>query len=442
MQSTEIRRTFLDYFVGKGHAVVPSSSLVPANDPTLLFVNSGMVPFKDTFLGQEQRPYERATSAQKCMRVSGKHNDLESVGPSPRHQTFFEMLGNFSFGDYFKREAIQYAWELLTQVFQLPVERLWFSVYTDDDEAVQLWQEVGADPRRILRFGEKFNFWAMGDTGPCGPNSEIHYYLGADITAQRPEGVNSEDDDYMEFWNLVFMQYNRDTQGNITPLPRPGIDTGMGLERLAVILQGVKSTYGTDLFVPIIQRTMELLGKDRRHYCEHRAAYHIVADHSRAIAFLIADDVRPGNMGRDYVLRRILRRAAYYGQVLGFNQPFLADTADVVIETMGTQYPELHIKRDEIKALVTVEEERFNRTLKKGLRLLEGTLLSRVHEQGTTVLPGRDAFTLYDTYGFPLDLTQKILAERGLSVDVAGYDEALREQQERSRLASRFKRNG
>jgi alanyl-tRNA synthetase len=268
------------------------------------------------------------------------------------------------------------------------------------------------------------------------------HYLGDDITAQRPEGVNSEDDDYMEFWNLVFMQYNRDTQGNITSLPRPGIDTGMGLERLAVILQGVKSTYETDLFVPIIQRTMELLGKDRRHYSEHRAAYHTVADHSRAIAFLIADGIRPGNMGRDYVLRRILRRAAYYGQVLGFNRPFLAETADVVIEIMGTQYPELHIKRDQIKALVTVEEERFSRTLTKGLRLLEGTLLSRVHEQGTKVLPGRDAFTLYDTYGFPLDLTQKILAERGLSVDVAGYDEALREQQGRSRLASRFKRNG
>jgi len=442
MQSAEIRRTFLDYFAGKGHTIVPSSSLVPANDPSLLFVNAGMVPFKDTFLGVEQRSYKRATAVQKCMRVSGKHNDLESVGPSPRHHTFFEMLGNFSFGDYFKREAIQYAWELLTQVFQLPVERLWFSVYTDDDDAVRLWQEVGADPRRILRFGEKYNFWAMGDTGPCGPNSEIHYYLGDDVTAQRPEGVNSEDDDYMEFWNLVFMQYNRDAQGVLTPLPRPGIDTGMGLERLAAILQGVKSNYETDLFVPIIQRTMELLRKDRRHYSEHRAAYHIVADHSRAIAFLIADGIRPGNMGRDYVLRRILRRAAYYGQALGFKRPFLAETADVVIDIMGMQYPELQIKRDQIKDLITAEEERFSRTLTTGLRLLEGTLLGSLAGQGATVLPGRDAFMLYDTYGFPLDLTQKILAERGLSVDVAGYEEALREQQERSRRASQFKRNG
>ena len=441
MQSTEIRRTFLDYFVGKGHTIVPSSSLVPENDPTLLFVNAGMVPFKDTFLGLEQRPYKRATTAQKCMRVSGKHNDLEHVGPSPRHHTFFEMLGNFSFGDYFKRDTIQYAWELLTQVFQLPIERLWFSVYTDDDEAARLWQEVGADPRRILRFGEKDNFWAMGDTGPCGPCSEIHYYQGADATAQRPEGVNSEDDDYMEFWNLVFMQYNRDAQGNITPLPGPSIDTGMGLERIAAILQGVKSNYETDLFVPIIQRTMELLGKDRRHYQEHRAAYHTVADHSRAIAFLIADGMRPGNEGRDYVLRHILRRAAYHGQTLGFKRPFLAETVDVVIDNMDEQYPELRIKRNYIRDLVTAEEERFSRTLTTGLRLLESRLLSRVVGQGATVLPGRDAFTLHDTYGFPLDLTQKILAERGLSVDVAGYEEALQEQQERSRRASQFTRN-
>jgi alanyl-tRNA synthetase len=441
MQSSEIRRAFLDYFVDKGHTFVPSSSLVPANDPTLLFVNSGMVPFKDTFLGLEQRPYERATSAQKCLRVSGKHNDLESVGPSPRHHTFFEMLGNFSFGDYFRREAIQYAWELLTQVFQLPVERLWFSVYTDDDEAVQLWQEVGADPRRILRFGGKENFWSMGDTGPCGPSSEIHYYLGTDVTAQRPEGVNSDDDDYTEFWNLVFMQYNRDAQGLLTPLPRPSIDTGMGLERLTAILQGVKNNYETDLFVPIIQRTMELLGKDRRHYQEHRATYHTIADHSRAITFLIADGMRPANIGRDYVLRRILRRAAYQGQKLGFKRPFLAETADVVIDIMCKQYAELQTKRDDIKDLVAAEEERFNRTLKSGLRHLEGTLLRRIDEQGTKVLPGQDAFTLYDTYGFPLDLTQKILAERGWSVDVTGYDEALREQKERSRLASQFKRS-
>src|SRR6266699_2951016 len=417
--SANIRRRFLDYFASKGHTIVPSSSLVPANDATLLFTNAGMVQFKDTFLGLEQRPYKRATTAQKCMRVSGKHNDLENVGPSPRHHTFFEMLGNFSFGDYFKREAIQYAWELITRVFQLPVERLWFTVYTDDDDAARLWEEVGADPGRILRFGEKENFWAMGDTGPCGPCSEIHYYQGPDVNAQQPEGVNSEDDDYMEFWNLVFMQYERDAQGDMTPLPRPSIYTGLGLERIAAILQGVKNTYETDLFVPIISRTMQLLGRGRSHYQEHRAAYHTIADHSRAIAFLIADGVRPGNEGRDYVLRRILRRAAYQGQVLGFSHPFLAETAGTVIDIMGGHYTELRNKRDYIKEVITFEEERFSRTLSIGLHHLEDTFLSRIVGEDT-----------------------KILAGRGMSVDVEGYEEALREQQERSRLASHFKRGG
>lgn len=440
MKSTEIRRTFLDYFVSKGHTFVPSSSVVPTNDPTLLFVNGGMVQFKDTFLGLEPRPYQWATSTQKCVRVSGKHNDLEYVGPSPRHHTFFEMLGNFSFGDYFKREAIQFAWELLTQVLQLPPERLWFTVYTDDDEAARLWVEMGADPGRVLRFGEKENFWSMGDTGPCGPCSEIHYYQGSDVTAQRPEGVNSEDNDYLEFWNLVFMQYNRDAQGKMTPLPRPSIDTGLGLERITAILQGVKNDYETDLFVPIIERTMALLGQDHSHYEQYRVAYHIVADHSRTIAFLIADGITPGNEGRNYVLRRILRRAAYQGKVLGFTQPFLAETADTVIDTMGDYYTELRSSRDYIKDVITAEEKQFKRTLSRGLRLLEDTLLNRLAEQGMNVLPGRDAFMLHDTYGFPLDLTQAILAERGLSVDVEGYEAARREQQERSRQASQFKR--
>ena len=441
MKSTGIRRTFLDYFVSKGHTFVPSSSVVPTNDPTLLFVNGGMVQFKDTFLGVESRPYQWATSTQKCVRVSGKHNDLEYVGLSPRHHTFFEMLGNFSFGDYFKREAIQLAWELLTQVLQLPLERLWFTVYSDDDEAARLWVEVGADPSRVLRFGEKENFWSMGDTGPCGPCSEIHYYQGSDVTAQRPEGVNSEDNDYLEFWNLVFMQYDRDAQGKMTPLPRPSIDTGLGLERLTAILQGVKNNYETDLFVPIIERAMALLGQDHSHYEQHRVAYHIVADHSRTIAFLIADGITPGNEGRNYVLRRILRRAAYQGKVLGFTQPFLAATADTVIDTMGDYYTELRSRRDYIKGVITAEENRFKRTLSRGLRLLEDTLLNRLAEQGMSVLPGRDAFMLHDTYGFPLDLTQTILAGRGLSVDVEGYEAARREQQERSRQASQFKRS-
>jgi alanyl-tRNA synthetase len=447
MNSIDIRRAFLDFFQSKGHTPVPSSPLIPASDPTLLFTNAGMVQFKNTFLGLEPRPYTRATTAQKVMRVSGKHNDLENVGPSPRHHTFFEMLGNFSFGDYFKRDAIQFAWELITQVYQLPVERLWFSVYKDDDEAEMLWREVGVDPSRVLRFGEKDNFWSMGDTGPCGPCSEIHYYQGEDVNAQHAEGVNSEDDDYLEFWNLVFMQYERDAQGKMTPLPRPSIDTGMGMERITAILQGVKNNYETDLFVPIIERTMELLGTNRHHYEQHRAGYHIIADHSRAIAFLIADGIRPGNEGRNYVLRRILRRAAYHGQSLGFNRPFLADTADAVIDIMGEHYTELLTKRPFIKDLITAEEERFNRTLSTGLYLLENTFLQRTTPElavapglAPGVFSGRDAFTLHDTYGFPLDLTQKILAERGLSVDLAGYEEALREQQERSRSASHFKK--
>ena len=440
MKSTEVRRAFLDFFQSKGHTPVPSSPLIPASDPTLLFTNAGMVQFKNTFLGLETRPYTRATTAQKVMRVSGKHNDLENVGPSPRHHTLFEMLGNFSFGDYFKRDAIQFAWELITQVYQLPIERLWFTVYNDDDEAEQLWKEVGVDPSRVLRFGEKDNFWSMGDTGPCGPCSEIHYYQGDDVNAQHAEGVNSEDDNYLEFWNLVFMQYERDSQGKVTPLPRPSIDTGMGMERITAILQGVHNNYETDLFVPIIERTVELLGKDRHHYEQHRAAYHIIADHSRTIAFLIADGIRPGNEGRNYVLRRILRRAAYHGQVLGFTRPFLADTADAVIDLMGEHYTELRTKRPFIKDLITAEEERFNRTLSTGLYLLENTFLPRVVPEEKAVFAGRDAFTLHDTYGFPLDLTQKILAERGLSVDLDGYEEALREQQERSRSASHFKK--
>ncbi len=440
MNSTEIRRAFLDFFQSKGHTPVPSSPLIPASDPTLLFTNAGMVQFKNTFLGLETRPYTRATTAQKVMRVSGKHNDLENVGPSPRHHTLFEMLGNFSFGDYFKRDAIQFAWELITQVYRLPLERLWFTVYNDDDEAERLWKEVGADPSRILRFGEKDNFWSMGDTGPCGPCSEIHYYQGDDVNAQHAEGVNSEDDNYLEFWNLVFMQYERDAQGKMTPLPRPSIDTGLGMERLTAILQGVHNNYETDLFVPIIERTMALLGKDRQHYEQHRADYHIIADHSRAIAFLIADGIRPGNEGRNYVLRRILRRAAYHGQALGFTQPFLAETADTVIDVMGAYYTELLTKRPFIKDLITAEEERFNRTLSTGLYLLENTFLPRVASEESRVFSGRDAFTLHDTYGFPLDLTQKILAERGLSVDLNGYEVALREQQQRSRSASHFKK--
>ncbi len=421
--------------------MVPGSSLVPANDPTLLFTNAGMVQFKDTFLGLEQRPYKRACSVQKCMRVSGKHNDLENVGPSPRHHTFFEMLGNFSFGDYFKRDAIRYAWELLTQEFQLPIERLWITIHRDDDEAARLWEEIGVEPQRILRFGDKENFWMMADTGPCGPNSEIHYYQGPDINAQKAGGINSDDNDYVELWNLVFMRYNRDAQGAMSPLPRPSVDTGMSLERLTAVLQGVKSDYETDLFTPIIQCIMELAGKESGQYHEYYVACNTIADHSRAIAFLIADGVLPGNTGHDYVLRRLIRRAAYAGKTLGYEGPFLAQIAQVVVDIMGEWYPDLKSKSKTISEWTTAEEERFNRTLATGLRYLE-TAIDQMSKEGTPVLPGREAFKLYDTYGFPLDLTQKILAERGLSVDVEGYEEGLREQQQRSRKVRQLKRGG
>jgi alanyl-tRNA synthetase len=437
MKSTEIRQKFLDYFVQRDHHLVPSSSLVPTNDPTLLFTNAGMVQFKNTFLGLDQPPYTRACSVQKCMRVSGKHNDLEEVGPSPRHHTFFEMLGNFSFGDYFKCEAIHYAWELLTQGFQLPIERLWVTVYTDDDEAAHIWQDIGVDPQRILRFAD--NIWMMGDTGPCGHNSEIHYYQGSDLQAQRAEGVNSEDGDYVEIWNLVFMQHNRDEQGNTTPLPKPSVDTGMGFERLVSVLQGVKSAYETDLFLPVIQRTIELLGQNQLHYQENRAAYHVIADHSRSIAFLLADGVLPGNNGHSYVLRRLIRRAAYFGKTLGFECPFLASVINAVIDTMGESYPELCCHCTAIVDWTTAEEERFSRTLKTGLRLLHEAV-EHLSIQGEVMLPGHDAFKLHDTYGFPLDLTQKILAESALTVNVEEYEEERREQQNRSRVAARFKR--
>ncbi|MBV9791925.1 MAG: alanine--tRNA ligase, partial [Chloroflexi bacterium] len=445
MKSSDIRQTFLQFFARNGHEIVASSPLVPANDPTLLFTNAGMVQFKDTFLGLEQRPYKTATTSQKSMRVSGKHNDLENVGPSPRHHTFFEMLGNFSFGDYFKREAIQYAWDLLTKDLKLPVDRLWFSVFEGDEnvpadeEAARLWEEVGAPRERILRFSAKDNFWSMGDVGPCGPCSEIHFYQGDHPESQVPEGVNSEDDDYMEIWNLVFMQYNRDAEGNLTPLPRPSIDTGMGFERIVSVLQGVRNNYETDLFVPIIDRLIELVGGGREHYQANRAAYHAIADHSRACSFLIADGMRPGNEGRNYVLRRILRRAAYQGQTLGLTKPFLAETADVVIGIMGDAYPELTTKADYIKQVITGEEERFGRTLQGGLEQLE-LIVGRMQAAGQTIMAGEDAFRLHDTFGFPPDLTAKILHERGLGVDDAGYLTAREAQQQRAREARQFKR--
>jgi alanyl-tRNA synthetase len=440
--SADIRRSYLQYFEQRGHTIVPSSSLIPGNDPTLLFANSGMVPFKDTFLGLEQRPYTRATTAQKCLRVSGKHNDLEEVGPSPRHHTFFEMLGNFSFGDYFKAGAIPMAWELLTKVFELPIERLWFTIYEGDgevpadEEAARLWIEAGVDPSRVLRFGRKDNFWVMADTGPCGPCSEITVYIGDDLSKMGPQGVNSDDPDYVEIWNNVFMQFERST---MQPLPRPSVDTGMGLERMAMVLQGVHSTYETDLFVPIIERTMALLGSDDAHYRANFAKYRAVADHSRSVAFLIADGVLPGNTGRSYVLRRILRRAVYQGRSIGLERPFLTQTVEQVIGMMADAYPELNTRRNVILETVDAEEQQFLRTLTGGMVRL-GAVIEQVRAAESAVIPGEDAFMLKDTYGFPLDLTQKIAIEQGLEVDEAGYDAALQEQRERGRRATQFKR--
>ncbi|MBC7222708.1 MAG: alanine--tRNA ligase [Anaerolineae bacterium] len=437
MRSAEIRSTFLQYFAERGHTIVPSSSLVPHGDPTLLFTNAGMVQFKDVFLGLEKRDYVRATTAQKCMRVSGKHNDLEEVGPSPRHHTFFEMLGNFSFGDYFKREAIGYAWELLTEVLGLPRERLWATIYREDDEAAQLWQEVvGLPPERIVRLGKKDNFWMMGDVGPCGPCSEILYDRGeAYCTCGRPDcSPAHECDRWMELWNLVFMQFETTATGEMHPLPRPSIDTGMGLERITAVIQGVESNYETDLFVPIIQRTQQLLGHSDAEVQERLVSYRVIADHARAIAFLIGDGVLPGNEGRNYVLRLILRRAARHGKLLGFEGPFLYEVVPTVIEIMGEHYDELVRRREFILRVVQQEEERFQRTLSVGLSLLDD-VIADVLAKGDQVIPGDVAFRLYDTYGFPLDLTRDVAREHGLGVDEEGYHKALEEQRARARAA-------
>ena len=430
LSTFEIRRLFLEYFEELNHQIVDSGSLVPADDPTLLFVNAGMVQFKDVFLGLEKRGYKRATTSQKCLRVSGKHNDLENVGPSPRHHTFFEMLGNFSFGDYFKRDAIQFAWHLLVNELELPLERLWFSVYTDDDEAEELWRKVGAPADRILRFGKKDNWWAMGDVGPCGPCSEIHYYWG-DLEDQVGDGVNV-DDEYLEIWNLVFMQYEqREPGGELIPLPRPSVDTGMGLERLASILQGKDNNYDTDAFAPIMDRIQAMLGHSDAQRQEHLVGYRVIADHGRAITFLISDGVMPGNEGRDYVVRMILRRAARFGKMIGFEEPFLAEICRVVIAEFGAHYTVLQGNEDFILQTVTAEEERFQRALNAGLALLDG-LLERLRAGGTGVIPGEDAFRLWDTYGFPLDITRDVAQENGFSVDEAGYLEALQQQRRQS----------
>jgi alanyl-tRNA synthetase len=436
LSTNEIRQLWFEYWGELNHATVESSSLVPANDPTLLLTNAGMVQFKDLFLGLEKRDYSRAATSQKCMRVSGKHNDLENVGPSPRHHTFFEMLGNFSFGDYFKKDAIRWAWHLLVDELELPLERLWFTVYTDDDEAERLWIETGAPPERVRRFGKKDNWWAMGDTGPCGPCSEIHYYWG-DLDKQTSDGVN-KDDEYLEIWNLVFMQYDSKADGTLTPLPKPSVDTGAGLERIASILQGKDNNYDTDAFMPIMQRIQSLLGQDEAHRLANLARYRAIADHSRSCTFLIGDGVLPGNEGRSYVLRMILRRAARFGKLIGFEGPFLAQIAETVIDMMGGHYTDLVNKRDFILQTITEEEERFHRTLTIGLTLLDD-LMNDLRAAGKTEIDGKDAFRLWDTYGFPVDLTRDVAGDAGFTVDEAGFRTALNEAKERSRETAQEK---
>jgi alanyl-tRNA synthetase len=426
----KIRKQFLDFFAERGHRVVPSSSLIPAGDTTLLFTNAGMNQFKDVFLGRESRDYSRATSCQKCVRAGGKHNDLDNVGYTARHHTFFEMLGNFSFGDYFKAEAIGFAWELLTATYGLDVERLWFTVYSDDDEAARLWEETGAPRERILRFGEKENFWSMGETGPCGPCSEIHYYQGADLAGNRAELVNGAGDETLEIWNLVFMQYDRDATGHLHPLPRPCVDTGAGLERLAAVIQAVPSNYDIDVFSPIFARIAELAQRSYDPSDETAPAFRVIADHARAAAFLLADGVVPSNEGRGYVLRRVVRRALRYGRTLGFDGVFLADVVPAVVEGMGESYPELVERRAVVDELLRTEEARFARTLNVGTDLV-GRELQRLKRSGEAVLPGAVAFHLYETHGLPIDIMEEFAQEEGLEVDRAGFESELEEARRR-----------
>ncbi len=426
----EIRQAFLDYFAANGHRVVPSSSLIPAGDATLLFANAGMNQFKDVFLGREQREYRRATSCQKCVRAGGKHNDLDNVGYTARHHTFFEMLGNFSFGDYFKAEAIRFAWELLVDVYKFPVERLWFTVYTDDDEAARLWESVGAPKERILRFGEKENFWAMGETGPCGPCSEIHYFQGKNLKRNTAELVNGPGDDTVEIWNLVFMQYERDAAGHMHPLPSPCVDTGAGLERLAAVMQRAASNYDTDVFAPILARIVELAQRPYDPVGELGPAFRVIADHARAAAFLLADGVVPSNEGRGYVLRRIVRRALRYGRRLGFDGVFLADVVPAVIEVMGDVYPELASRWPVVEQLLRGEEEKFSRTLNVGTDLV-GRELDRIKRAGGAALPGEAAFHFYETHGIPLDILEEFAQEEGLTVDRAGFEAKLEAARQR-----------
>src|ERR1700726_1998463 len=432
MTSSEIRGSFLEFFRKNGHAVLPSSSLVPGNDPTLLFTNAGMVQFKDVFLGKEKRDYVRATTSQRVVRAGGKHNDLENVGYTARHHTFFEMLGNFSFGDYFKRDAIRFAWDFLTRRLKLDPARLWVTVFRDDDEASDIWlKEIGVPPERFTRLGEKSNFWSMGDTGPCGPCSEIFYAHGPAVPGGPPGSPDEDGDRYVEIWNLVFMQYDRSADGRLTPLPKPSVDTGMGLERIAAVMQGVHSNYDIDLFKSLIRAAAELA--DTRDLTS--SSLRVIADHIRACTFLVVDGVLPSNEGRGYVLRRIIRRALRHGYKLGIQEPFFYKLVEVLEAEMGDAYPELTRGRAHAQRVLQQEEERFAETLANGMVLLEGAIRNL---QGAKVIDGDTVFKLYDTFGFPVDLTADVARERGLEIDQTRFEAAMEEQRRRSQEASKF----
>jgi alanyl-tRNA synthetase len=431
MTSSEIRASFLEFFRKNGHTVVPSGSLVPGNDPTLLFTNAGMVQFKDVFLGKDVRDYSRAATAQRCVRAGGKHNDLENVGYTARHHTFFEMLGNFSFGDYFKREAIHFAWNFVTGTLGIPKDRLWVTVYKEDDEAARIWtEEMGIDPTRCTRMGEKTNFWSMGETGPCGPCTEIFYDHGPEIAGGPPGSPDEDGDRYVEIWNLVFMQYDRSSDGVLVPLPKPSVDTGMGLERVAAVMQGVHSNYDIDLFKSLIRAAAEITGTDDL----ESSSLRVIADHIRACTFLIIDGVVPSNEGRGYVLRRIIRRAIRHGYKLGQTQPFFHKLVATLVREMGSYYTELVSGEARATQVLAQEESRFAETLTTGMALLD----AEAAKLESSVIPGETVFRLYDTYGFPLDLTADVARERGLTIDQAGFDAAMEAQRGRARAASKF----
>ncbi|MEH6575824.1 MAG: alanine--tRNA ligase [Amphritea sp.] len=430
MTSAELRQAFLRYFEKNGHQIVDSSSLIPANDPTLMFTNAGMVQFKDVFLGSDKRSYNRATTSQRCVRAGGKHNDLENVGYTARHHTFFEMLGNFSFGDYFKRDAIRFAWTFLTEVLGLPKEKLWITVHFSDDEAEQIWkEEIGVDPERFSKLDED-NFWSMGDTGPCGPCTEIFYDHGADIWGGPPGSPEEDGDRYIEIWNLVFMQYNRSADGSMAPLPKPSVDTGMGLERIAAVLQGVHSNYEIDLFQNLLKATAEAVGTQDM----ESKSLQVIADHIRSCSFLITDSVVPSNEGAGYVLRRIIRRAVRHGNKLGAKGPFFHKLVAALVKEMGEAYPELTAHQSQVERVLHKEEEQFAKTLEHGMRLLEEVIANL----DGVVIPGETVFKLYDTYGFPVDLTADVARENELSVDMAGFEQAMEDQRNRARAAGKF----